>query len=231
MKRAFQFAAICTVMVVTASAVWSATPDECQALRKHGKRAEAQACYKSLTLSRDPYLRAEGDWGLENYEQANNEFRLAVAQSGANAMYRVRWGMLLHERFNNTDAEGLFKEALQRDPKNARAYLGLALVSADGFDSKAIEWASDALASDPKLVEAHELMASLALEDSQTDQALSQADEAIRLSPDALDAMAIHAAVEILADRSPDSWFAKIQQVNPTYGEAYAIVAHHLVLN
>jgi tetratricopeptide (TPR) repeat protein len=230
-KRAFQLAAIYTVMTVGASAVWSATPDECHSLSKHGRRSEAQSCYQSLTNSRDPYLRAEGYWGLEKYEQANNEFRLAVAQSDANAMYRVRWGMLLHERFNNTDAEGLFKEALQRDSKNARAYLGLALVSADGFDSKAIEWASNALAIDPKLVEAHELVASLALEDSQTDQALRQADEAIHLSPDALDAMAIHAAVEVLADRSPDSWFAKIQQVNPTYGEAYAIVAHHLVLN
>ncbi|HEY6904422.1 MAG TPA: tetratricopeptide repeat protein [Candidatus Acidoferrales bacterium] len=231
MKRAFQFAAIWTVIFLAASVVWSAAPDECRSLSKHGRRNEAQACYQSLTNSRDPYLRAEGYWGLENYEQANNEFRLAVAQSDKNAMYRVRWGMLLHERFNNTDAEGLFKEALQRDPKNARAYLGLALVSADGFDSKAIEWVGDALAIDPKLVEAHELMASLALEDSQTDQALRQADEAIRLSPDALDAMAIHAAVEVLADRSPDSWLAKIQQVNPSYGEAYAIVAHHLVLN
>ncbi len=131
-------------------------------LRKHGQHGEAQACYKSLTLTGDPYLRAEGYWGLENYEQANNEFHLAVAQNDRSALYRVRWGMLLHERFNNTDAEGLFKEALQRDPKNAQAYLGLALVSADGFDTKAIDWASSALDLDPKLVEAHELMAKLA---------------------------------------------------------------------
>ncbi len=231
MKCALQLTAACATLFVAASAVWCATPDDCHLLHKHGQRSEAQACYKSLTLSGDPYLRAEGYWGLENYDQANNEFRLAVAQNDANATYRVGWGMLLHERFNNTDAEGLFKEALQRDPKNARAYLGLALVSADGFDSKAIEWTSDALAIDPKLVEAHELMANLALEDSQADQATRQADDAIRLSADALDAMAIHAAVEVLADRSPDSWLAKIQQVNPTYGEAYAIVAHHLVLN
>ncbi len=231
MKHAFQFATICAALLVAASVVWPATPDDCHLLRKHGQRSEAQACYKSLTLAGDPYLRAEGYWGLEDYEQANNEFRLAVAQNDRSALYRVRWGMLLHERFNNTDAEGLFKEALQRDPKNARAYLGLALVSADGFDSKAIDWASRALAIDPKLVEAHELMAKLALEDSQTDEAIRQADDAIRLSPDALDAMAIHAAVEVLADRSPDSWLAKIQQVNPAYGEAYAIVAHHLVLN
>ncbi len=67
---------------------------------------------------------------------------------------------------NNTDAADLFKEALEKDPKNAQAYYGLALVSADGFDSKAIEYTSKALEFDPKLYEAHELMANLLLEDS-----------------------------------------------------------------
>ncbi len=76
-------------------------------------------------------------------------------------MYRVRWGMLLHERFNNQDAEELFEEALERDPKNARAFLGLAIVSADGFDSKALSWVGKAIEADPKLVEAHELLANL----------------------------------------------------------------------
>ena len=137
-------------------------------------------------------------------------------------MYRVRWGMLLHERFNNKDADDLFNEALQRDPKNARAFLGLAIVSADGFDSKAIDWAGKALDADPKLAEAHELLAKLLLEDSDTDKAVEQADEALKISSESLDAMAIHAAVEVIADRSPDEWLAKVKQVNPTYGEAYA---------
>ena len=100
------------------------------------------------------------------YQQANDQFRAAVAQSDSNALYRVRWGRLLHERFNNTDADNLFKEALAKDPQNAPAYLGLALVSADGFDNAAIQWGAKALELDPKLVEAHELMANLALEDS-----------------------------------------------------------------
>ena len=219
------------LVLISAGLSLAATPGDCQTLRKHGHRAEAQACFRSLTLARDPYLRAEGDWGLGMYEDANNEFRAAVAQNVGSAMIRVRWGRLLHDRFNNTDAEGLFKEALARDPNNAQAYLGLALVSADGFDEKAVEWATKALELDPKLVEAHELMANLALEDSDTQQAVAQADEAIKLSPDALDAMAIRAAVEVLADRSPDAWLDKIRQVNPGYGEAYAIVAHHLILN
>ena len=107
----------------------------------------------------------------------------------------------------------------------------MAIVSADGFDSKAVDYATRATVLDPKLVEAHELLANLALEDSRTDPAIEQADLAIKLSPDALDAMAIHAAVEVIADRSPDAWFEKIRQVNPTYGEGYALVAHLLELN
>ena len=74
-------------------------------------------------------------------------------------------------------------------------------------------------------------MANLALEDSDTKKATEQADEAIQLSPDALDAMAIHAAIELLADNSPDAWLDKIRQVNPNYGEAYALIAYHLVFN
>ena len=106
------------------------SPSDCATLRLHGQRNEAQACYQSLTLSSDPYLRAEGDWGLELYQDANNEFRTAVAQADRNAQYRVRWGRLLHERFNDPEAANLFNEALQLDPKNAGAYLGLAVVSA-----------------------------------------------------------------------------------------------------
>jgi len=209
----------------------SATPGDCQTLRMHGHAKEAQTCFESLSRSADPYLQAEGYWGLEMYDQANTQFRAAVAQSDKNALYRVRWGRLMHERFNNSDAEDLFKEALARDPKNAQAYFGLALVSADGFDSKAVLWTAKALELDPKFVEAHEMMANLLLEDSQPQKAVQEADQALSISPDALDAMALHASVEILADRSPDAWFAKIQQVNPAYGDGYALVGHHLEMN
>ena len=97
--------------------------------------------------------------------------------------------------------------------------------------TKPSKWTDKALSIDPKLVEAHELKANLALEDSNTTHALAEADEALKISPEALNAMAIHASVEILADRSPDAWLEKIKPVNPTYGEGYALVAHHLVLN
>ena len=225
---------ICALILLLFAAVGAAqaaTPEDCQAMRKHGRRKEASDCFQSLTLTRDPYLRAEGFWGLAQFQDANEQFRAAVAQSPKNATYRVRWGRLMKERFNNSDAEDLFNEALQIDPKNAQAYLGLAIVSAGGFDPKATEEANKAIELDPKLVEAHELLANLLLEDSEPAKAAAKADDALKVSGEALDALAIHAAVEVLADRSPDAWLAKMTAVNPTYGEGYALVAHHLVLN
>src|SRR5882672_8309491 len=220
--RIFFRAVVCVACLAGASLAWGATPEECHALRKHGHRADAQKCYESLTTSRDPFLRAEGFWGAEQYEEANNQFRIAVQQSPANATIRVRWGRLMHERFNNREADNLFGEALQRDAKNAQAYYGLALVSADGFDSKAVEYTKKAMELDPKMYEARELMASLLLEDSDEAKAFDEADAALKISSEAMDAMAIHAAIEVLADRSPDAWLDKIRQINPAYGEGYA---------
>ena len=120
-KQLFFCAAVCVACLAGAHIASGAAPDDCHALRKHGHRAEAQKCYESLTSARDPYLRAEGYWGTGNYQEANNQFRIAVAASPANPVIRVRWGRLMHERFNNTEADNLFNEALQRDPKNAQA--------------------------------------------------------------------------------------------------------------
>jgi cellulose synthase operon protein C len=224
--------ALLVMVLGSLSPCWAAnSPDACHALSKHGQQAEAKSCYESLVRSDSAYFRAEGYWGLEQYDQANEQFRIATAPPDSDPLYRVRWGMLLHQRFNNTDAVGLFQEALKKDPKNAQAYLGLAIVSADGFDGKAEDYAGRALVLDPKLAEAHEFAANLALENADTEHAIAQADEALALSSDALDAMAIHAAIELLADRSPDAWLDKVRTVNPGYGEAYARVAHYLELN
>ena len=215
------------------AAAGTATPEGCRALRLHGKKVEATACFEALARSGDAYRMAEGYWGLEDYEQAKKEFEVAIAQPKSPALWRVRYGMLFHDRFNNKDAADLFNEALAQDPGNAQAYLGLAMLSADGFDEKAAEYVAKAIALEPKLVEAHELSANLLLEDAKPEEAVKEAETAIALAPDALDAMATLAAADLLADKNADAdaWMAKIKAVNPGYGEGYAIVARHLVLN
>ncbi len=204
------------------------TPADCWSQRKLGHRTEAQACFDRLTRSNDAYPQAEGFWGLEQWDQANAQFRLATQPANGKPLYKVRWGMLLHERFNNPEAIDLFHEALTMDPSNAQAYLGLAIVSADSFDGKATAYTAKAIELNPTLAEAHELMANLALQNDDTELATSEADKAIALESDAMDAMAVRAAVELIADRSPDAWFTKIKAINPGYGEAYAHVASQL---
>ncbi|MGB2665922.1 MAG: hypothetical protein WAK48_18105 [Candidatus Acidiferrum sp.] len=229
MRRFLALAPAFLFALVTAAQ--AAVPTDCWNLRKRGHPAEAQTCFDYLTRSGDAYFRAEGFWGREAWEQANEQFRLATQPANSNPLYKVRWGMLLHERFNDTDAAGLFREALAKDPSNAGAYLGLAVVSAGGFDGKAAEYLAKAIQFDPKLAAAHELMADFALANDDRDAAAAEADKAIALENDALDALAIHAAIELIADRTPDAWFATIRAINPGYGEAYARVARQLELH
>jgi tetratricopeptide (TPR) repeat protein len=207
------------------------TLQECRALRHKGRLAEAQQCFVRLAASQDPYSRAEGYWGLEQYLQANEQFRLAVARSPKNADYRVRWGRLFLERFQPKDAAQLFQEALEIDHNHAGAMLGLALVASEGFEEKAVELAKKALEADPKLLEAQELLARLALEDGNNERAIAEADKALALSSEALDAMAIRATIDWMNDKAETPWIGRILKINPVYGEAYATAGYFFVLN
>ena len=112
-----------------------------------------------------------------------------------------RYAQLLYERFNAPDAQALFAEALKLDPKNANALLGMAQIFADSYDPKANDLAEKALEADPKLYQAHELMARMALEDDNQKKAETEADAALAIQADALEATAIRASIDLLADK------------------------------
>jgi tetratricopeptide (TPR) repeat protein len=212
------------------------TPEECNGLRHHGKLAEAQNCFLRLAASTNLYSHAEGLWGLERFQEANDAFRAATKQFPKNADYRVRWGRLFLERFNKDESRGLFQEALEIDKNNAGAQLGLALVGAQDFSKRAVELAEKAADLDPKLVEARELLAYLALEDDDPKRAVEQADLALKISSEALDALAIHAIVDWLSDKADkpqiqNAWMDKLLKINPVYGEAYSTAGHFFVIN
>jgi len=233
MIRLSLFAIVCGF---TATALPAQTLDQCHGLQHHGKLTEAQACFGRLAAGSNPYLRAEGLWALERYQDANEQFKALVKQEPKNALYRVRWGFLFLERFNTNEAGNLFNEALQIDKDNAQAYLGLARVSAEGFGGKAVELAEKAAKLDPKLPDAHELLAFLALEDNDEERSAKEADLALAISDEALDALAIHAVIDWLDDKADtphleNRWIDRVLKVNPAYGEAYATAGHFFVLN
>jgi tetratricopeptide (TPR) repeat protein len=223
-----RFVGTCLLLVLPLGAQ---TLDECRSLRHHGKLAEAQTCFAKLSASSNLYLRAEGLWGIERFDDANTQFRDLIKQFPKNADYRVRWGHLFFERFNNEEAHNLFEEALKIDKDNAQAYLGIAEVETEGFSENAVVAAQKAADLDPKLYQAHEQLAYLALEDSNEETAAKEADLALAISGEALDAMAIHLALDYLHDKNDSPWADRILKINPAYGEAFSTAGHFYVIN
>jgi tetratricopeptide (TPR) repeat protein len=168
--------------------------------------------------------QAESLWKQHHYVEANDAFRDLVKAHPRNAAYRVRWGRLFLERFQPPDAAQLFDEALKIDPNNAGAFLGLALVAAEGFESKAVDFAHKALAADPHLLEAQELLARLALEDSDPKKADEEAHRALAVSPNSVQAKAILATIDWLNDKPETAW-------DPHAGAAYETAGAIFVLN
>lgn len=204
---------------------------ECQQQQRRGKLPEARQCYGRLAQSSDPYLRAEGLWGLGLYQDANASFRSAAALRNGDPNIKTRWGRFFLERWDRKQAATLFQEALEAKKDYPPALVGMAMVASESFEAKAVEMAEQALKGDPKLLEAQELLAQLAVEDVNFEKARTEAEKALQLSADALDAMAVLAALDALADKPESPWFAKIDAFNPVYAEGYAYIGKVLSQN
>lgn len=205
--------------------------DKCWKQKRRGQTMEATSCFIALTTSKDAYLRAEGQWGVKNYTGANDQFKEAVKQHAQDPHVKVRWGRLFLERFNKAEASTLFTEALAIDKEDPEATLGQAWVASEGFDKMAVELAGKALRQRENYPEAHELLAKLALEDSNPKKAREEADLAIAQDGESLDAMAIRLTIDLLDDKPTSPWAQKVLAINPRYGRAWSMAAESFIHN
>jgi len=211
------------LVLALAVTAWGAPWDDCRQLRQHGKLPEAKACFSKLAGQSDALTLAEGLWGLGQYQNANTAFRAAEKSQANPAVVKTEWGNLFLDRYQPGDAAKLFEETIEVDPQYARAYLGLARVAALGFDKRAIELAHKALEHDPKLYEAHELLAYLALEDNEPRVAAEEAHKALDISENAFKGAAVLASIDWLNDKTDTQW--------KVYAEGYATGAHFFEIN
>ena len=174
---------------------------------------------------------AEQLWQAHDYKAANDVFRALDGRNPKNADYKVRWGRMLLERFNRADAASLFKEALQIDPHNPGALLGLGLIAADNFDNSASEFAHKALEADPNLTEAQELLARVALEDNNPKLAREEAGRALELDPKSIHAEAVLAAADLLERADAGPWLTRIAAEHPRDGRGYETIGYFLQVN
>jgi tetratricopeptide (TPR) repeat protein len=212
------------------SAGANASIAQCEALRHHGD-PDTRTCYQRLSRSTDPAVQAEGLWGIGDPKAANDAFMAALKARDKDPLLWTRRGRMFLESGQTGDAADWFGKALEIKGDYAPAILGLALVAADGFEGKAAELAKKALSLDPKLVEAQELLARVALEDNDPVKAEAEAKKALEISPEALNAMAILATVDWLNDKQNTPWMDRALKINPMYGEGYETAGHFFVIN
>jgi tetratricopeptide (TPR) repeat protein len=209
----------------------NADVSQCREFQKHGRVNEAAGCYRGLTRSSQALDRALGYGGLQQYQEANTEFQQADRATPNSAVVKTEWGNLYREHAQPGDAAKLFEEAIEADANYAPAYLGLARVLSENFDKKAVEIAQNALKLDPKLYQAHALIAYMALEDSRPNDAVAEANKALAVNSEALDGLSVLASIDWLNGKQSSTWMDQILKINPRYGEAYAAGAHFFVIN
>lgn len=187
-------------------------------------RLVALGPFLAFTVSAQTLGQAEAFWKARRYQDANNEFRALVARYPKNPDYRVRWGRMYLEHWQPNIASDLFKEALEIKADHAGALLGLALVAAENFEGQGEALARKALEADPKLLEAQELLARIALEDNNNRKATEEANKALGIDPASVEGKAILATIDLLADKKDTSW-------DPHSARGYETIGHFFVLN
>ena len=168
--------------------------------------------------------QAEQLWKARRFKEANEVFKALEKSDPKNADYKVRWGRMMMDHAQPNDARDLFGEALELNKDHAGALMGMALLAADGFESRAGDLARKALESDPKLTEAQELLARLALEDNDNKKATEEANKALTMDANSVQGKAILASIDLLADKKESKW-------DPKAAKGYETIAHFFVLN
>jgi tetratricopeptide (TPR) repeat protein len=177
-----------------------------------------------FALPAQTLAQAEQLWKARRFKEANEVFKALETKEPKNPDYKVRWGRMMLDHAQPTDAEDLFGEALEIKKDHAGALLGMALVLADGFDTRAAELARKALESDPKLTEAQELLARFALEDNDNPKAIEEAKKAIAMDANSVQGRAILATIDLLADKKDSPY-------DPHTAKGYETIGRFFVLN
>ena len=191
---------------------------------KHLLRLGAAMLLLVLTLPAQTLDQAEALWKARRFKEANEIFKQLEAKEPRNPDYKVRWGRMMLDHAQPDDARDLFTEALQIKKDHAGALLGLALVASEDFEARAGDLARKALESDPKLVEAQELLARMALEDNDNPKAIEEAKKALAMDPKSEQGKAILATIDWLADKRETAW-------DPHTAKGYETVGHFFVMN
>lgn len=206
----------------------------CDEHQQRGRAERARDCYAQLLDSSNLLVAAEAAWAMGDYQRANQVFRDVVQANERAVQPRVRWGRLFLQTHQYSDAAQLFNEALELAADDPQAKLGLASVLTERFEGAARPLVDEVVKQDDGLIEAHLLLARMALEEGQfapAEQSLERATEiATKQKLPPLEVYSLRAALDAARERNPDAWIKRVLDYNPHYGTVYEQLAHFEIM-
>ncbi len=206
--------------------------EQCDEMQWRGELVQARQCYGQLISSNPELLvQAESTWALGDIKSANTLFQSAVKADPDNALIRLRWGELFLQTYQYQTAFELFQEALLREPQNNFAQIGAAKALAERFESDAKKYIDQVMSNENAApgarYQALLLLARMAMEATEMFKAVEILNEAesIAMENDLLpmEIYALFASMDLLEGMSDSEWISRALDMNPAYGDIYAI--------
>jgi tetratricopeptide (TPR) repeat protein len=170
---------------------------------------------------------------LERRQDANGFFRKATQLAPNDPMINTAWGELFLETYNRAEAVKSFQSALKVRADYVPAQVGLAEAIVEEDPPAAKSALEAVLKTNPSYVPAHLLIAELALDNRERDEARASLQRALAVNPNSLEARSLEAAMAFLEGRTSDfqTMVAGVLKLNPTYGDAYRVAGDHAARN
>jgi tetratricopeptide (TPR) repeat protein len=156
------------------------------------------------------------------------------AKPGADAPLEAlcNFGYLFLEKYNATDAIGVFRDCLTINKAYPAALLGMALAKQYESSNQVESFTRAALEINPNFVPALNLLAELRIQEELFDEALRQVRLALAVNPRDLEALSLEAVCH--QTRADSAGFAQVEkkvlEINPSYGRFYHNLAENMVM-
>jgi tetratricopeptide (TPR) repeat protein len=165
--------------------------------------------------------------------EANGFFRNANRLEPGNARVNAAWGEIFFETYEPAEASRSFKEALEADPTNVQANVGMARVMYQENPPASKAALEAALKINPSSVPANLFAAEMALDERRRDDARASVETALKVNPNSLEARALRGAIAFLEGRNDDleREAQEALTINPLSGEVYRVAGDHAARN
>jgi tetratricopeptide (TPR) repeat protein len=163
---------------------------------------------------------------LGQARRANGLFQEATSIAPADPRGHTEWGELFLDKHNTKEAAELFAAALKVDDRWVPARLGLARAVAEDDPTAARAHVDRVLALAPDSIEAHLILAELALDERRLDDARTELTAALKVNASSLHALAMQGALAFLEARPDEleALAARALAINPRFSDFYRVV-------